>query len=302
MSEKTKTILCFLFFLFVILSRIYLETEIFSRRSFFSYFVVIHHSCWYIFVFYYFSSCNRYILNMSPSKIKYTALLSPVVMIPVIHAAISGKNLDLGYLDGNFRQNLYYMATLYWNHPKNGEFFIEMIVLLILFSVGSYVISKSIKKTFLNIFVGFYGCMMLAGLHLFGVAPRTRAYFKINTALKNHQLLSLIYFSLAILFFLVYSYPEIKSYLKSEKIRWLITVSAGVLLSITVNLLFFQKFYRKPPQISDYLLMIVPYTVFAVGINSMDKTVSSKFKAGKFFPIFFAVVGIAIVTGIYLRV
>jgi len=302
MSEKTKTVLCFLFFILTVLVRIYFEMEVFAKRSLFGYFVVVHHSCWYMFVFYYFSACNRYILGMNPAKIKYTAFLSPVIMIPVIHAAISGNKLDLGYLDGNLKDNLFHMVTLYYKHPKNGEFFIEMVVLLILFIVGSWFISKSVKKTLLNVLVGFYGCMMLAGFHFFGVAPKTRAYFKITTALKNHQLMSLIYFSFAVLFFIIYSYPEIKSYLKSEKIRWMITVCAGIFLSITVNILFFQKFYQKTPQFADYLLMLVPYSVFAAGINSMDGAVSSKFKSGRFFPLFFGFIATMIVAGIYFRI
>ncbi len=302
MSEKTKTVLCFLFFIAVILTRIYFETSVFASKSFFNYFVVIHHLCWYIFVFYYFSSCNRYILKMSPSKIRYTALLSPVIMIPVVHAAISGKNLDLGYLDGSLKENLIHMATLYRNHPKNGEFFIEMVILLAIFIAGSWFFSKSWKRTLLNVLAGFYGSMIFAGLHLFGVAPRTKAYFPINTALQNHQLMSLIYFSLAVLFFLIYSYPEIRSYLLHDKIRWLITLFAGILLSLTLNLMFFEKFYLKSPRFFDYLLMLFPYMVLLAGTNSIDSSVNGKFKAGRFFPSFFSVVGILIITGIYLRI
>jgi hypothetical protein len=302
MSEKAKTVLLFLFFVFVVLLRIYLETDVFAKRSFFGYFVVFHHFFWYTFVFFYFSICNRYILGMNLSKIKYTVFITPVIMIPVIHSAISGNNLDLKYLDGSLIQNFYHMVTLYWKHPKNSGFFIEMVVLLLFFTAGSWLVSRSLTKTVFNIFIGFYGCMVFAGLHLFGVAPRTKAYFKINTALKNHELLSLIYFSLAVIVFLIYSYPEIKSHFKDEKIRWIITFSSGILLSITVNLLFFENLYLKPPRFADYIIMTVPYAAFVSGINSLDKTVSNKFKTGRFFPLFFSISGTMIVLGIYLRV
>lgn len=301
MSEKTKTILLYLFLFAVVIARIVLETSVFSKRYFFSYFVTIHHFCWYMFVFHYFALCSRYILGMKRESVKYFALLSPVILTPLIHSHFTGVKMNLTYMTGNIKDVFFNIATLYKFHPKNSFFFIEMIVLLVVFIAGSWFISKSVRRTLLNVIIGFYGSMILAGLHLFGVYPKTKAYFKIHTSLKNHPLLSLIYFSLFIVVFLIYSYPEIKKAFLKTKWKHLIAVGSGIAISLLISLFAFKYFLGKPARFTDIFLLTIPFSALSLGITAMIKNHSSGFVAGKFFPLVFSILSILIVGGIAMK-
>ncbi|HQJ59626.1 MAG TPA: hypothetical protein PKV35_01420 [bacterium] len=302
MSEKTKTIFLYLFLFSVVIARIILETAVFSKRYFFSYFVTLHHFCWYMFVFHYFALCSRYVLGMKRESVKYFALLSPVIFTPNVHSYFSGRKMNLEYMWGDLSRVLFNIATLYKFHPKNSFFFIEMVLLLVIFIAGSWFISKSVRRTFLNIVIGFYGSMILAGLHLFGVYPKTKAYFKIHTSLKNHPLMALIYFSLFILVFLIYSYPEIKkAFLRSKK-NYLIAFVIAISISIPSTLYGLVHFTGKSPQPADIFLIAVPFTALFIGIAAMIKKNSSGFVAGRFFPFVFSVISVLILGGIILQI
>jgi hypothetical protein len=301
MSEKTKTILLYLFLFSVVIARIVLETAVFSKRYFFSYFVTIHHFCWFMFVFHYFALCSRYVLGMKRESVKYFALLSPVIFTPIIHSYFSGQKMSLEYLWGDLSRVLFNIATLYKFHPKNSFFFIEMGILLIIFIAGSWLLSKSVRRTFLNVIIGFYGSMILAGLHLFGVYPKTKAYFKIHTTLKNHQLMSLIYLSLFILVFLIYSYPEIKkAFIKSKK-NYLIAIAAAISISVPLTLFGLAHFTGKAPQTADIFLLTIPSSALSVSITAMIKNNSSGFVAGRFFPFVFSLISALILSGIVMK-
>ena len=126
-NEKTRKIIeisLFVFLFLVIFSRVYLETAVFAKKPFFSYFVATHHCAWFTFVFFYFALCARYILGLKPEKIPYLALLSPVIYVPLLHAWITGANLRLQYIRGDFSKALLDILTLYKFSEKNSQFFL----------------------------------------------------------------------------------------------------------------------------------------------------------------------------------
>lgn len=297
--NKKKEASLFIFFAIVVLVRIVLETAVFSRKQYFGYFVTLHHFSWYMFVFFYFCMCCRHILGMKIEKIRYMALLSPVIFIPIIHSVITGKRLALEYLRGNFSSVMFDFVTLYRFNRRNSEFFYEMLILLAFFIVGSWLISKDFRRTILNVLFGFYGSMIFAGLHLFGVYPRTKAYIRVYTSLKNHQLMALIYFSLAMLVFVIYNLPENKKRFLENKIRFIVTVSAGVVFSLMFNYLFFESLYGKVPRAADMFLLSVPFTVSAVSFTAVSKKVLPTLRAGYFFPVFIVLFSFFLVVGIY---
>lgn len=300
--NKKKEAALFIFFAVVVLIRVVLETAVFSKKHYFGYFVTLHHFSWYMFVFFYFCSCCRHILGMKIEKIRYIALLSPVIFVPIIHSVITGKKLALEYLRGNFFSVLFDFATLYRFNKRNSEFFYEMLILLTVFVIGSWLISKDFRRTLLNVIFGFYGSMIFAGLHLFGVYPRTKAYFKINTSLKNHQLMALVYFALAMLVFLIYNLPENKKRFLENKMRFIFAVFAGVVFSLVFNFLFFESLYGKVPRVADMFLMSVPFAVSSVAVLSLFKRVSATLGAGYFFPVFLVAFSALILVGIYSRI
>lgn len=299
MSEKVKTVLLFLFLFAVILTRIVLETAFFSQRYFFSYFVTLHHFCWYLFVVFYFFSCARYILGMKRESVKYLTLLSPVVMIPVVYAYLKGDKLHLAYLKGDIREVAFNVITLFKFHERNSEFFPEMVVLLTLFIAGSWFISKSVRRTLLNVFFGFFGAAMFAGLHLFGVFPGTKAYFKIHTVLRNHQLLALIYLGFSVIMFIIYAYPEINKVFLKDRFRYFLLVATGAAVSLISVNYGFEFFYGKPPMPADRFLLTIPFTVLSVSAFPLLGKSSNSFIAGKFFPLFFSLLSAFILAGIF---
>lgn len=302
MSEKAKTVLLSSFLCAVILTRIVLETAFFAKNPFFGYFVTLHHFCWYMFVFFYFSACCRYILGMKRESVKYLTLLSPVIMIPIISAYLKEEKIQLAYMKGDFSEVAWNVMTLFKFHEKNSEFFPEMVVLLIFFIAGSWLISKSVRRTLLNVVFGFYGAAMFAGLHLFGVYPQTKAYFKVHTVLRNHQLLALIYLGFAVTFFMIYSYPEISKAFSKERFRYIILFISGVAVSLLFSGFGFEFFYGKVPMPADRFLLTIPFTVLSVSAAPLLGKSSNSFVAGKFFPLFFSVLSALILAGICLQV
>ncbi|MGI6393387.1 MAG: hypothetical protein ACOX2F_01420 [bacterium] len=298
MSEKTKTVLLYSFLFIVIATRVYLETAHFSKRVFFSYAVLLHHSSWYLFVVFYFFTCARYILGMKKESIKYLTLLSPVVMIPVMHACFTGKKLQLSYLKGSFQEVAFNVFTLFKFHGRNSEFFIEMIVLLVFFIAGSWFISKSVVRTLLNTLFGFFGAAMFAGLHLFGVYPKTKAYFKIHTVFPNHQLLALIYFGLATAVFILFSFPEIKKILLKEPFKYIFAAVLGVLISLPLTYYGVQFFYKTVPMKADLFLLGTTFAILVTALYATIKKNSGSFYAGRFFPIVFLTISTMIIVGL----
>jgi len=297
--NKKKEASLFIFFIVIVLIRIVLETAVFSRKHYFGYFVTFHHMTWYMFVFFYFCACTRHILGMKIEKIRYLAFLSPVIFVPIIHSVITGKRLALEYLRGNVSSVLFDFATLYRFNRRNSEFFYEMLILLIFFVVGSWLISKDFRRTLLNVIFGFYGSMVFAGLHLFGVYPRTKAYFRIFTSLKNHQLMALIYFGLAVTAFFIYNFPENKKRFLENKVRYLVASALGATVSIVFNLLFFERLYGRALKTADIFLMLIPFLVFSIASSSLTTRVSRSLRAGVFFPVFLSLISLLIVGGIY---
>ena len=292
--SKIIEVSLFIFLFLIIFSRVYLETAIFAKKPYFSYFVATHHCAWFTFVFFYFALCARYILGLKPDKIPYLALFSPVIYVPLIHAWISGENLKLQYLRGDFSKMVTDIFTFYWFSERDSKFFFEMIALLIIFAVLSYIVSRSVARTLLNIIIGFYGSMFLAGIQFFGVAPRTKAVFKIHTVFRNHILLSLIYFTAVIIAFSVCFVPEIKVLFKRDFKPLLISLICGGCTAFTA--LFVLSIKWKPLHIADFILLPVPWTVLVLSATMLKK--GTNLPGNRFFPALFSAVSLILILGI----
>ena len=295
--SKIIEILLFVFLFLAIFSRVYLETAVFAKKAYFSYFVAIHHCSWFTFVFFYFALCARYILGLKPDKIPYLALFSPVIHIPLLHAWISGEKLKLQYLRGDFSKMVTDIFTFYWFSDQDNFFFFEMIALLIIFAVLSYIVSRSVLRTILNIIIGFYGSMFLAGIQFFGVAPRTKAVFKIHTVFRNHILLSLIYFTAVIIAFSICFAPEIKALFKRDLKPLLLSLICAICTAFTALFLISMKL--KPLHTADFILLTVLWTVLVSSLTVLKKGTS--LPGNRFFPALFSAVSLIIMLGIIFK-
>ena len=292
--EKIIGATLFVFLFCVIFSRVYLETEIFAKKPFFSYFVATHHCAWFTFVFFYFALCARYILGLKPDRIPYLALLSPVIYVPLIHAKIAGTPLKLQYMRGDFSKILFDIVTFYRFSEQDSQFFFEMIALFIAFAALSYLISRSVTRTILNIIIGFYGSMFLAGIQFFGVAPRTQAVFKIHTVFKNHVFLSLVYFTAVIIVFSICFFPEIKTLVKRDLKPLLMALCAGIIVPIVMF-----SFWQKSANIADIILLTVTCTTAVGSAVLLQK--GTNLPGGCFFPFVFSAFPLVLILGIIFR-
>lgn len=284
-------ILLFVFLFSVIFSRVYLETAVFAKQPYFSYFVATHHCSWFTFVFFYFALCARYILGLKPEKIPYLAIFSPVIYVPLLHAWISGEKLKLQYLRGDFSKMVTDIFTFYWFSDQDSFFFFEMVALLIIFAVLSYIVSRSVFRTILNMIVGFYGSMFLAGIQFFGVAPRTKAVFKIHTVFRNHVLLSLVYFTAVIIAFSICFFPEIKALVKRDLKPLGMSLCAGFFAPLVMF-----NFWQKPLNIADLILLTVTCSTAVGSAVLLQK--ETNLPGGRFFPVVFSAVSMILILGI----
>lgn len=293
-SSKIIDILLFVFLFIVIFSRVYIETAVLAKKPFFAYFVATHHSSWFTFVFFYFALCARYILGLKPEKIKYLTLFSPVIFIPLLHAWIEETPIKLQYLRGDFSKVLFDILTLYRFSDDDSFFFFEMLALLVIFAVLSYIVSRSVLRTILNIIAGFYGSMFLAGLQLFGVYPKTKAYFPVHTVFKNHVFLSLVYFSLTVLAFSICFLPEIIALFKRDLKPLLITLAATLLCALFI--LFGISLNFKPLHTADFIILTILFTTFVMSAIFLKK--GADLPANRFFPFVFSAFSLILILGI----
>jgi hypothetical protein len=114
--------------------------------------------------------------------------------------------------------------------------------------------------------------------------------------------MALIYFSLAMLVFLIYNLPENKKRFLENKMRFTTAVSAGVVFSLMFNCLFFESLYGKAPRAADMFLMSIPFAVSTASVVSFSKRIISTLRAGYFFPVFLVLFSTFLVVGIYTRI
>lgn len=196
--------------------RITLETAFLSEDSVFHYYILPHHYCWFSFVFLWFAVVTKHIAGLSSKKIPFLVFIMPIVFVPIVISLLTGEPLNLSYVivseEGvlNVVKNVF---TLNYFHADNHEQFYELLALVILLAVGSFIISRNIKKTVAATVAGYFGSYLIAGIHWFGVNtdPRTSAVFLVPSSLKSHHAAALIYFSLSVIAFLILALPEFKT-------------------------------------------------------------------------------------------
>ncbi len=213
-----------------ILLRVYLELAVFSHRL--DYHLFIHHFFWFTSVFLWFAATARYVLKVPVERLHLIGWGAPLVLIPVLHAWLTGSPLDLAYLpvDEDF---WFHLLTLNYFHPRNHHQFFTLAPLLIITITASVALTRSLYRTLLAILIGFYGSYIALGLHLFGAAPRSKAFVLLPTAFTNQKLLALIYLLVSLILCAILFIPEIMAFLRrSNAMRVAIFTVAGILIGI----------------------------------------------------------------------
>lgn len=296
---QKRGILCFIFLFLVIFLRVYVETALMAKRPFFGYYVFFHHFCWFLFVFFWFAFCARAILKIPIEKIPLLALFSPVVFAPVVEALIKGENLRLQYLSGSFRGILFDMVTFFRFSQNDSYFFGEMLFLCAIFVNLSYIVSGSVWRTVLNLICGFFGAMILAGVHYFGVAQNTKAVWHIASCFKNHIFLYFVYFSALIVAFSLLFLPELAGFIK-KKTKYCLLLSAAALLLEALFVILRIRFSGSCSfHPADLLVTLLPMLALVFSAAVLAKRENSGPLLGRFFPIFFGIISICEIVGAF---
>jgi hypothetical protein len=213
-----------------ILVRVYIELRIFSHRL--DYHLFIHHFFWFTSVFLWFAATARYVLKVPVERLHLIGWGAPLVLIPVLHAWLTGSPLDLAYLpvDEDF---WFHLLTLNYFHPRNHHQFFTLAPLLIITITASIALTRSLYRTLGATLLGFYASYIVLGLHLFGAAPRSKAFILLPTAFNNQKLLAMIYLLVSLVLCVILFIPEITAILRrSNAMRIAIFTVAGILIGI----------------------------------------------------------------------
>lgn len=294
---QKRGILCFVFLLLVIFSRIYIETALMAKRPFFNYYVFFHHLCWFLFVFFWFAFCARAILRIPIEKIPLLALFSPVVFAPLADAFVKGEKLRLNYLQGGFLENIFDMVTFFRFSQRDSYFFYEMVLLCSVFIVLSYIASRSVMRTLLNLVCGFFGAMILAGVHYFGVSRGTKAVWHVASCFKNHIFLYFLYFSALIVAFCLLFLPELLKTVKKKTGYYSALSGAALLLDVLLATLRLRFSGGCSFHIADSLVTFLPLLALTLSAAALIRGEDHGPLLGRFFPVFFGILSICEIVG-----
>lgn len=224
-----ELVACLLIVTFIVF-RIYFELSIFADKSHMD--LYLHHFFWFTSVFFWFAATARYILKVPVERLHRIGWGAPLVLIPVLHAWLTGSPLDLAYLpvDEDF---FFHLLTLNYFHPRNHHQFFTLAPLLIITTTASFALTRSLYRTLFAILLGFYASYIVLGLHLFGAAPRSKAYILLPTAFTNQKLLAVIYLLVSLVLCVILFIPEIVAFLRrSNAMRIAIFTVVGILIGI----------------------------------------------------------------------
>lgn len=261
--------------------RIYLELAVFSPRL--DYHLFIHHFFWFTSVFLWFAATARYVLKVPVERLHLISWGSPLVLIPVLHAWLTGSPLDLAYLpvDEDF---FFHLLTLNYFHPRNHHQFFTLAPLLIITLTASIALTRSLYRTLLVTLIGFYGSYIVLGLHLFGAAPRSKAFILLPTVFTNQKLLALIYLLVSLVLCVILFIPEIVAILRRGNMR---RTAIFAVASVTVGIV--GASYNSYPSLSVADMVLVGLAFLPLAFLAELVFLRARFGMAYFFAGFYTV-------------
>ena len=180
------------FFFLVALLRCYLESQIFSARPYFSYFVALHHVLWYFTVILYIILITHIILKVAVEKLLWLMYGAILLMIPIIVVIIQDKPMSAGYLTGTFWEIAVHIFTIYFTYEKNLPLTPEVILIFIGMTAVGYLYSGSLLRGIALGTAIYFGGNLLA-ISWISRIPNGKAVFIVLSALQNHPFMAAVY-------------------------------------------------------------------------------------------------------------
>jgi hypothetical protein len=179
------------FFFLMTLFRCYLESHVFAPRSYFSYYVALHHVLWYFTVILVIILITHLILKVAVEKLLWLMYGAVLLMIPVIVVMVQGKPLLADYLTGSFPEIVTHILTLYFTYEQNSPLTAEVIAIFIGMTVVGYLYSRSLLRG-LALGLTIYMVGNLLAISWLGPFPNMKAVFIVHSALLNHPFMAVV--------------------------------------------------------------------------------------------------------------
>ncbi|MCE5264279.1 MAG: hypothetical protein LLG97_12180 [Deltaproteobacteria bacterium] len=180
------------FFLLTALLRCYLETHVIAARSYFSYFVALHHVLWYLSTILAVISITHLILKVAVEKLLWLMYGAVLLLIPAAMAMIQGKPLLIDYLTGSFSQIITHILTFYFTYQQNLPLRAEIIVIFAGMTGVGYLYSRSWWRG-LALGAAVYLIGNLLAISWLGTSPTSKSVFVVHSTLLNHPFLAVVF-------------------------------------------------------------------------------------------------------------
>jgi len=183
------------YFLSFSLLRCYVETELLAGKSFFSYYVALHHVLWNATTILIIILLMNLILKAPIMRLLWVMYGITVMAIPLFYAMVTGENLRLEYLKGSFSEIISYVATFCWTYSKNRPLTIELLVIFFsMFAVGYAYTKRFFRALALAVSVHIAGNVF--AIHWVGPIPYANSVILFKTQWSHHQFMSVFWLNM----------------------------------------------------------------------------------------------------------
>jgi len=180
-----------IFFFLTALLRCYLETHIIATRSYFSYFVALHHVIWYFTTILAVILVTHLILKVAVEKLLWLMYGAVLLLIPVTVAMVQGDPLLIDYLTGSLSEIITHILTFYFTYEQNLPLRAEITVIFIGMTVVGYLYSGSWWRG-LALGAAVYLIGNLLAVSWLGTSPMSKSLFIVHSALLNHPFMAVV--------------------------------------------------------------------------------------------------------------
>jgi hypothetical protein len=259
--SKNRYLAGYLFFFSVTTVRFFWETH-------FSDFVDLenlffHHHYWFLFVFLLFFLNFKYILKLEPSKMIWTAFLSPVIFIPIIYNIIfrGGGTMRLNYLSAmNFNEYMRDVFTFLLFSDVNKPVSVELLLITVSIFAFGYVFIRNIKRSFFCAISCYLSLIILAGTSIIAPEKPEFALVVVESSLKLQKFFSFLYFNAATITATVLFFNPLKNFLSDKR-----TLFCLIIFFIVTFIA--AQFLQDGFSLTDRILLISHFFLFSLFVT-----------------------------------